>query len=75
MDFPDMKSLERCADVWKFRPLNEGESEDAYRSALADFVEPHDLVASCEIRNTVGWNKFTRPQQIDLLIRSGRRSR
>lgn len=59
MDFPDLKSLQMAAELWKFRPINEGESEDAYRSALADFVEPNDFVESQEIRNKVGWDRFT----------------
>lgn len=62
MDFPDLKSLKSAAKLWKFRDLNEGETEDQYRVALADFVEPKDFVESCEIRNKVGWDQFTSEQ-------------
>lgn len=73
MDFPDMESLKRCAECWKFRQPNEGEFEADYRTALADFVEPRDFVESCEIRNKVGWNRFTKAQNADMGNRSGRR--
>ncbi len=69
MDFPDMASLERAALVHKFRTINEGESEDSYRTALADHVESRDFVESYEIRNKVGWDKFTTEQNIDMVAR------
>jgi hypothetical protein len=71
MDFPDMKSLECAGEVWKFRKPNEGESEESYRHALADFVKPHDFIESLEIRNKVGWDKFSIDQNKDMLMRSG----
>jgi hypothetical protein len=37
MDFPDMRSLEMAAEMWKFRQQREGESELQYLIALADF--------------------------------------
>lgn len=69
MDFPDMDSLKRCAEVWRFRQPNSGESEGDYRTALADFVQAHDFVESCEIRNKVGWDKFTQEQNRDMATR------
>lgn len=69
MNFPDMESLCQCAKINKFRQPNENESELQYRIALADHVEPIDFVESCEIRNKVGWDKFTDRQNITMLER------
>lgn len=71
MDFPGMKSLTNAAELWKFRKPNKGESEDQYRTALADFVAPKDFVESCEIRNKVGWDRFDENQNRDMLRRRG----
>lgn len=68
-DFPDLKSLERAAEMWKFREIKEGESEEDFRNALADFVADKDLVESEEIRNKVGWDKFTDGQNRKMLQR------
>jgi hypothetical protein len=64
MDFPDMASLIRHAELItpSFRKPLEGESEEHYRAALADHVEPLDFVESQEIRNKVGWDKFSKDQ-------------
>lgn len=70
MDFPDMASLKRAAEVWKFRQPNENEQEDDYRRELADFVAPHDLVESEEIRNKVGWNRFSESQNMGMIFRA-----
>lgn len=69
MDFPDFDSLKRHAEVYQFRQPNEGETESEYRTALADHVQPRDFVESCEIRNKVGWDKFTEMQKTDMLKR------
>lgn len=58
MSFPDMKSLKRAAECWKFRERNENETESAYRTALADFVLPKDSIESQEIRTGKGWDKW-----------------
>jgi hypothetical protein len=71
MDFPDMHSLKNCAKVHGFRRPNKGESESDYRTALADHVQPRDLIESMEIRNKVGWDQFTPEQERDLLKRKG----
>ena len=42
-DFPDMQSLTRSAENHGYRPPSEGESEPAYRAALADFVNNRQL--------------------------------
>ena len=73
MDFPDMKSLIRAAGLWNFRAIQNGETEDQYREALADFVQPMDFVESCEIRNKVGWDKFNEQQAAEMVIRHARR--
>ena len=71
MDFPDMNSLKECAKCHKFRQPNSGETEDQYRAALADHVQPRDFVESLEIRNRVGWDKFSSAQNKDMLKRKG----
>lgn len=69
MDFPDMKSLEGCAKVHKFRKPNKDEKEEQFRSALADFVATKDFIESEEIRNKVGWDKFSKKQNEHMIIR------
>lgn len=69
MDFPDMDSLRRAASVHRFREPNDGEAEAQYRHALADHVASIDFVESCEIRNKVGWDKFSDRQNRDMLTR------
>lgn len=71
MDFPDMNSLKRAAGLWKFRQPNDGESESDYRFSLANFVESQDYVESLEIRNKVGWDRFSEDQNKDTLRRKG----
>jgi hypothetical protein len=71
MNFPDMKSLKEAAKVHHFRVPKEGETEQEYRTALADHVAPRDFVESCEIRNKVGWDKFSGDQNRDMLRRRG----
>lgn len=71
MDFPDMNSLKKAAELWKFRKPADGETEDAYRIALADHVQPRDYVESLEIRNKVGWDQFTQEQNRNMLRRRG----
>ena len=71
MSFPDMESLEMAAEVHKFRKLNEGETEEQYRLALAEHVSPIDFIESEEIRNKVGWDRFTEEQNRAMLRRRG----
>lgn len=68
MDFPDFNSLKHAAKLHKFRPPLENETEDAFRTALADHVQPIDLIESMEIRNKVGWDKFTPAQNNKMLL-------
>jgi hypothetical protein len=69
MSFPDMKSLERAAENWKFRPREIHETEAEYRSALADFVQANDLVESMEIRTGKEWDKFNDQENKEMLLR------
>lgn len=71
MSFPDIKALERAAECWKFRKPNEGETEAQYRTALADFVQPRDLIESQEIRTGKGWDQWDQSENKDMLKRSG----
>lgn len=71
MDFHDLNSLKRAAGLWKFRQPNDGETEREYRMALADFVQGKDYIESLEIRNKVGWDKFSEDQNKDMLRRKG----
>lgn len=71
MDFPNMASLIRRAECHKFRQPKKGETEDQFRTSLADHVEPRDYIESLEIRNKVGWDKFNVAQKRDMLIRKG----
>lgn len=69
MDFPDLDSLKRAAQVHHFRQPNQNETEARYRAALADYVQPIDFVESCEIRTGVGWDKFNDRQNTAMLER------
>lgn len=70
MDFPDMNPLKRAAECHKFRQPNEGETEPEYRAALANHVQPIDLVESMEIRTSKGWDKFDDSENSSILLRS-----
>ena len=71
--FPDMKSLLECAQVRMFRESFDSETEDEYRTALADHVETLDYIESCEIRNKVGWDKFDNDMKREMFRRSTRK--
>lgn len=70
MDFPDMDSLKSAAQVHKFRQPFTDESEHDFRNALADHVRPIDFIESQEIRNKVGWDKFSTGQNMGMLLDS-----
>ena len=67
MDFPDMKSLENAAKIHSFRQPHEDEPEAAFRQALACHVAQIDFIEGCEIRFSVGWDKFTDEQNLEML--------
>lgn len=71
MSFPDLNALIYAAKVHKFRELNTDETEDEYRVALADHVQPIDLLESMEIRTGKGWDEFTDLENIEVLLRGG----
>jgi hypothetical protein len=70
MDFPDMKALERAAQIHKFRKPNRDETEAQYRTALADHVTLIDFIESQEIRTSKGWDQWDESEQKDMLRRS-----
>ena len=70
LDFPDMESLLRAAQIHKFRKPKEDETTAQFRNALADFVKPRDFIESEEIRNGIGWDKWDEGQRIALLGRA-----
>jgi hypothetical protein len=73
MDFPDLESLKQAAEVHGFRKVRENEPEEAYRNALANHVSSRDFIESEEIRNKVGWDKFSKKQDRAMLGRKGLR--
>ncbi len=68
MNFPDMDSLKDAAALHGFRQPSEGETEIQYRVVLADHVQQTDVVESHEIRNKVGWDKFTDEQNAAMVF-------
>lgn len=64
MNFPDMMSLMRCAEVWKFRKPNDGEKEAEYRKALYEFVLPKDPIEAGEIRTGKGWDQWNESEKV-----------
>ena len=67
MSFPDLDSLRLAAQVWQFRKLAEGESEAAYRAALAAHVHPRDVIEAHETRTGRGHDQWTAADQADLM--------
>ena len=67
--FPDMNSLKRVAESWKFRQPTEGETEASYRAALADHVTAQDRVEAHEIRTGKGWDQWNQREAIEMLMR------
>ena len=67
MNFPDMKSLVNAAKVHNFREPYSLETEESYRSWLADHVSSIDALESEEIRNKVGWDQFSDSQNLNYL--------
>lgn len=67
MNFPDLDSLKHRAAIQKFRQPNDGENEAQYRQAFAEYMEPIDFVEAQEIRNKVGWDRFTDKQNVKML--------
>lgn len=74
MDFPDMNSLKRAAQVHRFRQPFENEAENDFRTSLANHVQAIDIVESMEIRAKVGWDKFSNLNNLELLARASNRT-
>lgn len=69
MSFPTMDSLKFAAEVWKFRQPEKDESEAAYRTALANHVQPKDMVEAHEIRTGKGWDEWSDSENKEALYR------
>lgn len=73
MDFPD-SLLADTAELHKFREQREDESIDEFRTALANHVQPIDLIESMEIRTSKGWDRFSQAENIDMITRSSKQN-
>ena len=67
MDFPDEK-LARTAQLHDFREQKKGETLAEFRNALAQHVQNIDFIEACEIKFGVGWDKWTKDQQVEMLL-------
>ena len=63
VNFPDLNSLKRRAEMWNFRMPNEGESIEEYRKVLHVHVKPKDLIESFEILFGIGWDNWSSEQK------------
>lgn len=52
-----------------FRPINDGESIEDYRDAVADDAQKRDPTEAHEIRTGKGWDKWTEEEQFDYMNR------
>lgn len=68
MDFPNLQSLKDRAKSRNFRNCKDGETEDMYRQAFAKYMDSIDMVEANEIRNKVGWDKWTKGQKLVSLL-------
>ena len=68
MDFPDFESLKDRAKAREFRKPKENESEEFYRQSFARFMDSVDRVEANEIRNKVGWDKWTDGQKLVTML-------
>lgn len=64
MDFPDFTSIKNRAKQRRFREPEENETEEDYRQSFAKFMDSVDMIEANEIRNKVGWNKWTDNQKM-----------
>ena len=71
MSFPDREAVEMAAVTWKFRGLDPRETDDQYRTALADHVQSRGaIIESMEIRTGKGWDEFTDAENEEMLLRN-----
>ena len=50
LDFPDLQSVQVLAKGYKFRDIQDSETEADYRESLADYVTKFGFVEAQEIR-------------------------
>ena len=68
MNFPDMKTLQRRAEVHSFRQPRSNEEEANFRIELARHVLQRDRIEAFEIKFGIGWDQWTEEQKIDSLM-------
>ena len=68
MSFPDFESLRQRAEQRKFRKPNEGETEEEFRQAFAEFMQEADPVEAHEIRSGKGWDEWGGGNQHEMLV-------
>lgn len=66
-NYATLESLKRPAKQHGFRPQAHGESESAYRAALAAHVQPIDPVEAIEIRSGLGWDQHSPVGMLSIL--------
>ena len=57
--FPTFDSLKQHAKDTGFREPLLCETEQQFRMALADYIQPKDMIESMEIRTGKGWDQFS----------------
>jgi hypothetical protein len=70
INVPDHDAVVREAQKHKFREPLIDESDDQYRTALADHVFKIDKVAGHEIRTGRGWDEWTASDRSDFIART-----
>ena len=68
MSFPDFESLRRRAEQRNFRKPNEGETEEEFRQAFAEYMQEADPVEAHEIRSGKGWDEWDGGNQHEMLV-------
>ena len=72
MDFPDMNSLKRCAEVHKFRKPKDGESEKDFREAFRNYLSiqiSHGWIVGCCVACGPKTDKTSLKKMLELLSR------
>ena len=68
MSFPDFESLRRRVEQRNFRKPNEGETEEEFRQAFAEYMQEADPVEAHEIRAGKGWDEWDGGNQHEMLV-------
>ena len=69
INVPDHDAVVREAKKHGYREPSDNESEEHYRTALADHVSRRDKVAGHEIRTGRGWDEWTASDKSDFNAR------